>query len=84
MADLPPSSESNGDTHDETGIEPGGVGPPRTPRWVKVSGIVVLVLILVVVALLLFGPDTFGPGQHGPGRHMPGSGGGQSPPAQQP
>lgn len=52
--------------------------PPKTPRWVKVFGIIVLALIVVVVALLLFGPDTFGPGEHGPARHIPSS------PTQQP
>ncbi|HWJ76045.1 MAG TPA: hypothetical protein VNX29_23000 [Kaistia sp.] len=35
-----------------------------TPRWVKVSGTIVIVLVLLVVAMLLSG--------HGPGRHMPG------------
>jgi hypothetical protein len=35
------------------------------PRWVKVSGIVAIVLaVAVVVVLLLSG------GEHGPGRHM--------------
>ena len=40
--------------------------PPRTPRWVKVSGIILAVLVLVFVAVALFGG---GPGGHGPGRH---------------
>ncbi|MBT2515483.1 hypothetical protein [Arthrobacter sp. ISL-30] len=34
----------------------------RTPRWVKVSGIILLVLAVVLVVMLLSG--------HGPGRHM--------------
>ena len=34
---------------------------PGTPRWVKVSGIIAIVLVLVVVILLFTG--------HGPGRH---------------
>jgi hypothetical protein len=34
-----------------------------TPRWVKVSAIVVLVLVLLVVVMLVVGGD------HGPGRH---------------
>jgi hypothetical protein len=60
MADPPPY-DSNRDT---------GVGPDRgstagTPRWVKVFGIIALVLILVFVILLLTG----GGGGHGPGRH---------------
>ncbi len=37
------------------------------PRWVKVAGLiaVVLVALAVIVALL-------GGGEHGPGRHLPG------------
>ena len=35
------------------------------PRWVKVSGIVAIVLAVVVVAVLLLSD-----GEHGPGRHM--------------
>ena len=34
---------------------------PGTPRWVKVSGIVVIVLVLLVAIMLLTG--------HDPGRH---------------
>jgi hypothetical protein len=34
---------------------------PGTPRWVKVSGMVVIVLVLLVLIMLLSG--------HGPGRH---------------
>ena len=41
-------------------------GYPGTPRWVKLSGIVVLILVLLVVgAMVALG------GQHGPGRHLP-------------
>ena len=39
---------------------------PGTPRWVKVSGIVVGVLTLLAVIVMLAGVG----GQHGPGRHM--------------
>jgi hypothetical protein len=40
--------------------------PPRMPRWVKWSVIVVGVLILLMVVVMsLFG------GRHGPGRHLP-------------
>jgi hypothetical protein len=38
-----------------------------TPLWVKVFGIIALVLILLVGIMLLSG----GGGEHGPGRHMP-------------
>ena len=38
---------------------------PGTPRWVKVTGIVVLVVVvLAIVAALALGGD------HGPGRHV--------------
>ncbi|GAB3930299.1 hypothetical protein GCM10029976_031790 [Kribbella albertanoniae] len=40
-------------------------GPPRAPRWVKISAIVVAILILAAIALKLSGA---GDG-HGPGRH---------------
>ena len=44
---------------------------PGTPRWVKVSGIVTLiVVVLVVIAMFAVG------GNHGPGRHMPSGGAG--------
>jgi hypothetical protein len=54
MADVPRSPETR---------------PPTRPRWVKVS-IIVGVLVLLVVILALTG--VLG-GQHGPGRHMPSS-----------
>jgi len=39
-----------------------------TPRWVKVFGIIAVLVVLVVVVLLVFGG-----GQHGPSRHSLGS-----------
>ena len=52
----------------------GGVGPnrrpadtyPGTPRWVKLSGIGVIVLVLLVVIVMVASG-----GSHGPGRHLP-------------
>jgi hypothetical protein len=35
-----------------------------TPRWVKVSAVLALILVALVVVMLLVGP-----GGHGPGRH---------------
>jgi hypothetical protein len=58
MSDLPPSPDPNGDTANDTG----------TPRWVKVFGIIALVVILLFVILLLTR------GSHGPGRHSGGDG----------
>lgn len=48
-------------------------GPDRgsttgTPLWVKVLGIIVIVLVLLFVVLLLT------PGGHGPRRHIPSGG----------
>jgi hypothetical protein len=45
-------------------------GPAGTPRWVKVFGAAVLVVLLLFVVLLV----ARGPGGHGPGRHSLGSG----------
>ena len=39
---------------------------PPTPRWVKVFGIVVAVVVILFVISMLAGGD------HGPGRHLPG------------
>jgi hypothetical protein len=45
---------------------------PGTPRWVKVFGIIAIVLVLLIGIMLLTG--------HGPGRHTPsGDAGGQAP-----
>jgi hypothetical protein len=50
---------------------------PGTPRWVKVFGIILLVVVLLIVILLF----TRGPGGHGPGRHISsGATGGHTPP----
>ena len=46
--------------------DPDRPAPPGMPRWVKVSGAVVLTLILLFVILRLTGLG----GDHGPGRHM--------------
>jgi hypothetical protein len=37
---------------------------PGTPRWVKVFGIIVIVLAVLVIAVMLISG-----GEHGPGRH---------------
>jgi hypothetical protein len=50
-------------------------GPPTgTPRWVKVFGVVAIVVLVLFVVLLVFGGD------HGPSRHS-GDPGGQALPA---
>ena len=46
--------------------------PYSTPRWVKIVGIIALVLVLLLGILFLTGVG----GDHGPGRHMPSGGAG--------
>jgi hypothetical protein len=73
MADRPPDPD--------TGVRPTADRPPSTPRWVKVSGIIVGVLVLVFVILQLTGVGP-GAGGHGPGMSgMHGGDGGDTPPA---
>lgn len=65
------------DSGDDSGVTPDRESPPGTPRWVKVFGIVALVLVLLFVLMLLTGR-----GSHGPGRHLRrGDAGVHSPPA---
>lgn len=40
-----------------------------TPRWVKVVGLIAVVLLLLLGIIMLAG------GEHGPGRHTPSAGG---------
>ncbi|MGM0883215.1 MAG: hypothetical protein ACQEXQ_19525 [Bacillota bacterium] len=63
MSKLP---NSNSGTGDDTGMRPNEDRPPSTPRWVKVAGIIVLVLVLLFVTMKLTGVG----GHHGPMRHM--------------
>jgi hypothetical protein len=46
---------------------PDPVPYPGAPRWVKVLGIVAIVLILLFAVVILTGIG----GPHGPARHMP-------------
>ncbi len=39
---------------------------PGTPHWVKVFGIIGIVLVLLVVVIMFTGVG----GEHGPGRHL--------------
>ncbi len=50
-------------THD--GTDRGS--PYSTPSWVKMFGIIALILVLLVGVLLITGLG----GEHGPGRHIP-------------
>jgi len=62
----------------QTHTKPDRESTYRTPRWVKVLGIIVIVLALLVVVVLVTGLG----GEHGPGRHAPsGDAGGDTPPS---
>lgn len=51
---------------------------PGTPRWVKISGVILGLLILLAAILMVSGIG----GPHGPGRHLsPADTGNQTPPA---
>jgi hypothetical protein len=58
----------------QTPLEPGHGSMRGTPRWVKVFGIIALVLVLVFVISLLAGV------RHGPGMHTPSGDAGGYPP----
>ena len=58
MADPPRDPEADGSELGLTRASPGG-----TPRWVKVCGIVALIVVALFVVLLVIG------GPHNPGRH---------------
>ncbi len=79
MADPSPSPDTGGDA----GMRPDRGSTtvyPGTPRWVKVSGIVALVLVLLVLIAMATGMFAGGDG-HGPGRHLPSGGAdGHTPP----
>ena len=51
----------------QTHVEPDRGSDTSTPRWVKVFGIIALVLVLLVVIMMFTGVG----GDHGPGRHIP-------------
>jgi hypothetical protein len=59
-------------------MEPDGEVTTGTPRWVKVFGIIAIVVALLFVIMLVAGG-----GRHGPGRHKPSGvgSGAQTPPA---
>jgi uncharacterized cupredoxin-like copper-binding protein len=77
MTNRPP--DTGDDTDKGVGPNRGSITstPHRTPRWVKVFGIIALVLVLLVVVKLLTGG-----GDHGPGRHL-GTGGDTAPSSRQ-
>ena len=74
MADASRDPDRRGDT-DEGLDRVSTTARAGTPRWVKVFGIITLVvLVLMVVLLFAIG------GEHGPGRHLPAGDDGSHPP----
>ncbi len=67
MADPPRYPDSKGDTGDDTRVRPTVDRPPSTPRWVKVFGILAIVMVLIFIVIQFTGVG----GGHGPGRHTP-------------
>ena len=64
---------SNPDANTDPGEHTGTMGsPPRMPRWVKVSLIVLASLMLLFLALKLAGVGGGMGGEHGPARHASG------------
>lgn len=61
MTDRPRTSDTTTDPDHES--------PPRMPRWVKWSAIIVLALVLVLVGMKVAGVGM----DHGPGMHSMGS-----------
>jgi len=60
MADSPSYPDSTPNTDDDTGRGPDRGSAPGMPRWLKVSGIIVIVFILLVVIAVatgIGGPD---------------------------
>ena len=57
-----------GTTQETHMVDPPSDSDTGTPRWVKLSAIVAVVVIVLVGIMLLAGG---GPGGHGPGRHSP-------------
>ena len=50
----------------QTNARPDLGSTTSTPRWVKVFGIVALVLLHLFIVLHLADPDRYGPGRHTP------------------
>ena len=67
MTEKPTHQATRDESDDELDDlrDPDGQG--GMPRWVKVFGIVALLVVVAVVVLMAVGG-----GDHGPGRHLPG------------
>ena len=61
MGDPHPDTDSDGDA-----VVTPGDAPPATPRWVKVFGVIFLILVLLIVILHLTGNGLGGHSMHRP------------------
>ena len=64
MPDPPPYPDSDRDAVDDAGGGSDRGARAGTPRWVKVLGVIALVLVVLVVVMLVTGGRTHGPGRH--------------------
>jgi hypothetical protein len=72
MTDRPTAPDPNGASGDQTGVARDRGPTGGTPLWVKVFGVIALVLIVLAAISLIAGV------RHGPGLHgLPGDSGGQ-------
>jgi hypothetical protein len=70
---MPDSGPYPRDTDDAEAAHATAAPDSGTPRWVKVAGIIALVVLVMLLVALLSG------GKHGPGRHLGDSGAGSLP-----
>jgi hypothetical protein len=74
-------SPTYADAGDEVPGSPSPDSTSRTPRWVKLFGLVALAVVLLIGALMLFGGGNHGPGRHLGGDTPSGDAGRNTPPA---
>jgi hypothetical protein len=48
-------ADSRLDSSSDNGVRPGRGSPPATPRWVKVSGLIAIIVLVVFVVAHLTG-----------------------------
>lgn len=63
MTDRPTQPDSTSDTGSDTARG----APPGLPRWVKVAGLIIGILLVALAAIMAIAG-----GDHGPGRHANG------------
>jgi hypothetical protein len=66
VTESPPSTSAAEETDSNPGRTSAAAAYPGTPRWVKLGGIIAVVVILLVVLIMAIAG-----GEHGPARHIP-------------